>query len=52
MRRVKKGKGVEAQVKHPTPSWVIDALIGDEEQNRKQKERNRYWVLNPATLDH
>ena len=31
-RRVKKGKGIEAQrVKHATPSRATDALIGDEE---------------------
>ena len=38
-RRAKKRKGIELQkVKPPTPSRVIDALIGDEEQNRKQKK--------------
>ena len=38
VRRAKKRKGIEARrVKRPTPSRVIDALIGDEEQNRKQK---------------
>ena len=37
-RGAKKRKGNEAQmVKHPTPSRAIDALIGDEEQNRKKK---------------
>ena len=29
-------KGIEAQrAKHPSPSRVTDALIGDEEENRK-----------------
>ena len=41
-RRAKKRKGIEAlRVKHPTPSRATDALIGDEEQNRKDTgERN------------
>ena len=31
-------KGIEAHwVKHPTPSEATDALIGDEEQNGRQK---------------
>ena len=33
-------------MKHPIPSRAIDAFIGDEEQNGKQKrtkERNREW---------
>ena len=38
VRKVKKRKGVEAQrVKHPTPSQATDALIGEKEQNGKQK---------------
>ena len=36
--RWKKRKGIEAhRVKNPTPSQATDALIGDEEQNGKQK---------------
>ena len=34
---------------------TIDALIGDEEKNikqKKEKERNREQVPNPATLDY
>ena len=35
-------KWIEAQmVKHPTPSQATDALIGDEEQNGKQKKTKR-----------
>ena len=52
---MKKRKGIEAQkVKHSTPSLAIDALIGDEEQNRRreQKERNRERVPIQVTLDH
>ena len=38
MERVKKRKEIEAQrVKHPTPSRTTDALIGEEEQNGKQR---------------
>ena len=38
MRRVK--KGIKAQwAKPPTPTWAIDALIGDEEQNRRKKKK-------------
>ena len=35
-----------------TPTRAIDALIGDEEQNgkKKEKKRNREQVPNPATL--
>ena len=57
MRRAKKRKGIEVQrVKHPTPSWAIDALIGVEgmmsimESRREQKERNGERVPNLATL--
>ena len=39
VRREKKRKGIEAQtVKHSTPSRATYALIGDEEQNGKQKK--------------
>ena len=42
MRRAKKRKGIETQrVKHPTPSRAFDALLGDEEQNGKQKRTKR-----------
>ena len=42
MRRVKERKGIEAlRVKYPTPSRAINALIGDEEQNGKQKRIKR-----------
>ena len=43
----KKDRGTEGV----TPA--IDALIGDEEQNEKQeeKERNRAWVLNLVPLE-
>ena len=42
LRRVKKRKRVEElRVKHPTPSRAINGLIGEEEQNRKQKRTNR-----------
>ena len=54
-RRAKKRKGVEAQrMKPPNPSQVIAALIGDEEQNRirKDKERNKEQAPNLAILDH
>ena len=42
-------------MKHPTLSRATDALIGEEEQNRKQnekEERNKERVPSPATLDH
>ena len=56
MRRAKKRKGIETQrVKRLTPTWTSDALIGDEEQNRKQKkekERNRERTPNLVNLDH
>ena len=43
------GVGIKLQrMKPPTPTQLIDALIGDEEQNRKQ-ERKRH---NLGTLDH
>ena len=35
-------KGIEARrVKHPAPSRATDALIGDEEQNGKEKRTKR-----------
>ena len=38
MRRVKKRKEIEAlEEKHSTPSRPVDAFIGEEEQNGKQK---------------
>ena len=43
-RQVKraKRKGIEGQrVKHPTTSQATDALIGNEEQNDKQKRTKR-----------
>ena len=48
-KRVIKGQ----RTKPPIPPRAIDALIGDEEQNRKQKKKkNRKRGHNPATLDH
>ena len=42
VRRVKKRKGIEAQnVKHPTSSRAIDALIGDEDQNGKHGNKKK-----------
>ena len=42
MRRTKKKKGIEAlMAKHTTPSRAIDAIIGEEEQNGKQKRAKR-----------
>ena len=39
VRRAKKTKGSKGQRKKlPTPTRAIDALIGDEEQNGKQKK--------------
>ena len=56
MRRTKKKKGSKGQeVKSPTPTQAIDALISDEEQNKKykkeEKERNTEQDLNTSTLD-
>ena len=52
----KESKGIEAQrVKPTTPSWVIKALIGDEEPNGKQKRTKRKKQgagLQPSYLDH
>ena len=48
MRRAKKRKGIEAQkIKHPTPSWTIDALIGDEEQSEKKKKKKEKQGVAP-----
>ena len=42
VRRTKKNKGIEAQgVKPPTQTRAIDALIGEEEQNGKQKKEEK-----------
>ena len=47
-RRKEKG-GIQAQrVKHPTPSQAINALIGDEEQNRKQKRKKKTRRMSPT----
>ena len=46
MRRAKKREGIEAQrEKHLIPSKATDALIGDENQNRKQKRTKRKKVV-------
>ena len=55
VRIAKKRKGIGAlRVKPPTPSLGIDALIGDEEQNGKQKQEKKETerVPSPATLNH
>ena len=36
-----KGKGLRHRMKHPATSQATDALIGDEEQNRKQRTRRK-----------
>ena len=42
VRRAKKKKGSKRQrAKPPTPTQLIDALIGDEKQNGKQANRKR-----------
>ena len=42
MRKAKKRKGIEApRVKNPTQYRAINALIGDEYQNGKQKRTKR-----------
>ena len=42
-REEKKRKGIEAhRVKRPTPSQATDALIGNEEQNGKQRKGSRH----------
>ena len=48
----KRDQGTEGGPPKPIP--VIDARIGDEEQNGKQegKRKNREWVPKPATQDH
>ena len=49
-RRAKERKGTEAQkAKTPTPTRVIDALIGDGEQNEKQKNKKKETVRGPST---
>ena len=49
VRRVKKGKVINGQrAKSPTPAQALDALIGDEEQNGKEKKET--WNGSP-TLD-
>ena len=54
MREVKeRDRGIEGGPLKPIPG--IDARIGDEEQNgkqKKEKERNKERVPNPATQDH
>ena len=48
----KKRKGIEAQrVKCPTPSWEIDALIGEQEQWKMEKLKKKETTQLP-TLDH
>ena len=41
------------RVKPPTPTWTSDALVGDEEQNRKQKKEEKQGMdpPNSATQD-
>ena len=42
MRRTKKKKGIKARSAKPPPATqAIDALIGDEEQNGKQKKQQK-----------
>ena len=52
VRRAKKKKWIEAQRTKPTtPTWAVDALIGEKGQNGKQKkeiERSRNRVPNPV----
>ena len=57
MRRAKKKKKIKGQrAKTPTPTQVIYALIGDEEQSngkqKKEKETNKEQDPNQSTLDH
>ena len=55
IQREEKERNQGTERKHPTKSQANDALIGDEEQNGKQKrtkERNREWGPNPATMDY
>ena len=50
MRRAKKRKGIKAQrTKPPTPTRAIDALIGDEEKNEKQKKKKEEARSGPLT---
>ena len=42
VRRTNERKGIDAQrMKHPIPSQTTDALIGDVEQNGKQKREKK-----------
>ena len=42
VRSAKKRKGIEAQRVNPvTPSWAVDTLIEDEEQNRTEDRRKK-----------
>ena len=53
MRRKEREQGTEGETSYP--SQVIDELIGEKEQNVKEKraKRKRQGVVpNPATLDH
>ena len=63
MREAKKRKGFEAhRVKHPTPSWAINALIGNEEPNGKQEEKKKEtgsgsqtrlpWIIQSLPMMH
>ena len=54
VRRVKKRKGIEVlRAKHPTASRAIDAIIGEEEnEKQKNKKKEMEQVPNPATLDN
>ena len=49
-RRMKEKVSRERGQNLPTPTWATDALIGDKEQ--RKKERNRDQIPNPATLYH
>ena len=54
MRKAKKKKEIEAQrAKPPTPTQTIDALIGDEERNGKQRkeEKEKQKLSNVQTLN-
>ena len=43
-------KGTEAQrMKPPTPTWAIDALIGDKEHNEKQNKKKKETEQGPPT---
>ena len=52
-RRAKKRKGIEApRGNPPTPSWAIDALIGNKEHYGKPKKEKAREQANSAILDH